>query len=239
MRLDSGELESSLDRAAELEAALLADPDAAARALARIREQQPKLYTRIAPSYLDTQTGLYAKYYFEQELLPKALAEADRTCGQLSYAIIDIDDLKAINDSAGHSAGDRIILSFVDFLEQNFRAEGSKRLQDYIGKLSEELPPASRDYIKDKGHSIGRVGTGDEFGLILQNCDLHSALTALERLRRKIASTTFSGYKISVSIGVAEHQRGCDAKSLIERADAALIEAKKAGKAQVRASLKF
>lgn len=139
--------------------------------------------------------------------LRQRIAQARRDRQPLSLLLLDLDDFKAYNDTFGHPAGDALIRSFGDLV-----AKFARRPLD----------------------QAARVG-GEEFALLLYNCDnaaaqriarqLVAALAALEvRHPRDPAS------RVGVSIGVATLQDGQQAEQLYHNADMALYQAKTTGK---------
>ena len=132
----------------------------------------------------------------------------------VSVAIIDIDHFKSINDSAGHAAGDAVLIGVSNL----FRAE--LRTSD----------------------QFGRIG-GEEFVAVLASTDLESAMMLAERLRlalaQKLELHPNAGGTVTVSIGVA-CARGTDPnpETMLARADAAMYRAKAAGRNQVCAEQK-
>ena len=103
----------------------------------------------------DGLTGLANHRAFQEDLRREVMRGA-RTGRPLSFAIIDIDDFKEVNDSSGHARGDAVLTG--------------------LGKLMTYLRTEDRPY---------RVG-GDEFALILPEEGLSSALQALDRLRQSV-----------------------------------------------------
>ena len=86
---------------------------------------------------------------------------------------------------------------------------------------------------------VYRIG-GEEFVAILPSASVDQARGVADRLRRAVAVTPFpvddGTIDVSVSIGVATTDEACEQDALMERADAALYEAKKAGRNRVVAS---
>jgi len=146
----------------------------------------------------DPLTGLANRRAIEQ-LLPAHLSYASRHKRPLSTAALDLDGLKAINDLAGHAAGDQLILA---------AARGFAR--------------ALRPY-----DVLIRTG-GDEFVLILPDTSLGEAHFVLQRLRAATPGIAFSAGLVRWA--------GESVQQLLERADAALYAAKKAGGNQVVAT---
>lgn len=144
------------------------------------------------------------------ERLPEAMARTRRTQKPLAVLFLDLDGFKAINDTHGHAAGDELLRAMTKRLVESMRET------DYIARWA-----------------------GDEFVLLLEG----SELTAIEPLAKKlvhIIEAPFAAGKavltVSVSIGVAMYLPASaeTANELLKRADVAMYEAKRSGKAQVR-----
>jgi diguanylate cyclase (GGDEF)-like protein len=147
----------------------------------------------------DELTGLPNRRGWNREL-DVALSTAERRGAPLCIALIDVDFFKEVNDERGHQAGDRLLKSAAAAWRSTLR-------------------PAD---------ILSRPG-GDEFSLLLPDCDLDRARTVLERLR----AATPSGR--TCSIGVAQWD-GEPADQLVARADEALYDAKGAGRDRVVAA---
>jgi diguanylate cyclase (GGDEF)-like protein len=123
----------------------------------------------------------------------------------LSLLIIDIDHFKAINDRYGHPAGDQVLR------ELSARVTSAIRSDDVFGRLG-----------------------GEEFGLILRGNALQGALVLAERIRRRIEKEPFAcaggSIAITVSIGVASHDKGKHGEALVAEADRHLYGAKSSGR---------
>jgi diguanylate cyclase (GGDEF)-like protein len=161
----------------------------------------------------DAKTGLLNAAAWQAE----ASAELSRrggSAGPASVAIIDIDHFKLVNDTYGHLAGDRALRAIAD----RFRAQ-----------LRE-------------GDLIGRFG-GEEFSILLPATAATEAGRVAERLRGRIADEPIAVgdgrdtsvlVDITVSVGVAELPgTGQDLDELLAAADAALYEAKNAGRNRI------
>ncbi len=159
-------------------------------------------------SVRDTLTGLYNRRVLEEFL---DVEESKRTPAPLAILIIDIDDFKAINDTFGHPAGDRVLSVLGKLMQDNCRKE----------------------------NIVARYG-GEEFAVLLTNSGLTAAaaLQTAERLRKVLGAQdfAFSGRKVrvTVSIGVAYSSGNSVApETLLARADQALYQAKRSGKNRV------
>ena len=127
--------------------------------------------------------------------------------GQKPFCLImaDVDHFKAINDTWGHPAGDQVLQRVAAVLRTGVRATDS----------------------------VVRWG-GEEFLLVLPYCEQVAALLQAERLRERVADAEQGEVgRVTVSMGVAELQRGETLASLMERVDQALYQAKHAGRNQV------
>lgn len=155
---------------------------------------------------IDPLTGLYNRRYLET-FIEKQLAIADRNNQLLSVVMFDIDDFKSFNDTHGHDAGDLALRSIAQTISKNIRAS-----------------------------DIGVRYGGEEFLVVLPNTDKMTALDVAERLRTALEALVLAlgrGKRVQVtaSFGIATY--GIDAEeleTLIEKVDAALYKAKRAGK---------
>ena len=126
------------------------------------------------------------------------LQRALSTDGKLAIAMLDFDHFKEFNDTHGHPAGDRLL---------------------------KETAAAWREQVRS-GDLLARLG-GEEFGLLLRNCDARTAMEVTDRLRRRV-----SGGR-TCSAGIAVGRPGEDAETQVARADCALYEAKARGRDRV------
>jgi diguanylate cyclase (GGDEF)-like protein len=127
------------------------------------------------------------------------VARIARNGEQLAIAILDMDHFKEFNDTYGHPAGDRLL---------------------------KETASAWRDQLRG-GDFLARIG-GEEFGLILPNCDLGTAAEVIDRLRRCVT------HHRTCSAGLTAYRPGESAASAIDRADRALYQAKARGRDRVQ-----
>jgi diguanylate cyclase (GGDEF)-like protein len=142
------------------------------------------------------------------ERIGVALARQERSGARFAVVFVDLDDLKTVNDTLGHAAGDELLRVIATRLGDELRATDT---------------PA-------------RVG-GDEFAALLDDPgdddDLENlARRLLDRLGRPISANSLD-LPASVSIGVATSERISSADELIRRADAAMYRAKAEGKGRV------
>ena len=156
----------------------------------------------------DELTGLWNRREF-MRLLQDEARRAARSQTSFCVAIIDIDHFKEVNDKYGHLVGDAVLHEFGQMLEFSRRATDS----------------------------LGRYG-GEEFTLLLQGARLSTATVALERTRNLIAQHDWSeiapGLELTISAGIGAWHPGDTLTAVINRADAALYEAKHAGRNCVR-----
>jgi len=181
-----------------------------ARSLALIVEQRQLAGRLVFQARHDPLTGLPNRTYF-QELLETALAERSGSKTVLSVLFIDLDRFKQINDTLGHSSGDRV-------------------LREVGGRLRQLLGP---------GDYAGRMG-GDEFALVLaaradEVAATRDALALLDALRQP-HSIDCNELFVTPSIGMAFSPRhGRSAAQLLHHADSAMCRAKYEGKNELRA----
>ncbi|TDP97918.1 GGDEF domain-containing protein [Labedaea rhizosphaerae] len=143
--------------------------------------------------------------------------------GKLAVAILDLDFFKHVNDTWGHPAGDAVLRTVAEVLGTHVR----------------------------EGDVIGRFG-GEEFVLLFPDTDITNAVMVAERVRlgisaMSVAATDKRGQPVIIdhrtaSIGVAGYEDWMgepDLEVLLQRADAAVYEAKNGGRDQVRAAEDF
>lgn len=153
----------------------------------------------------DWLTGLGNARFFYQAM-EREIARAERYGHPLSLIMVDSDLLKEINDRYGHQIGDRHIVQLAEVIRRETRQP-----------------------------DIGIRYAGDEFLIILPETDEASALITAERIRQSVErfplEVAGARVPVTVSIGVASYPRhGRTADALFRSVDAALYEAKRAGK---------
>ncbi len=143
------------------------------------------------------------------EVLEKELWRSRRYGGQISLIMVDIDNLKKINDTYGHRAGDKVI------------REISRRIRECIRQID----------------TAARYG-GDEFAIILPNTPLRDATVAAERMVNTVSSSSISwedeDLPLSISVGLGQYDADSTPEDITSRSDQALYVAKQAGKNTVR-----
>lgn len=154
----------------------------------------------------DNLTGIANRHSFEMLAEPYA---QDRSPGAPANSVIllDLDQLKQINDRHGHIAGDDVIREVAGV------AQGGLRATDVICRWG-----------------------GEEFVIWLRGCGIDDALAVAENIRSRIRSRRFVDGEISVtaSLGVVEHRPGDTLEQTLRRADRAMYTAKAGGRDQVR-----
>lgn len=159
---------------------------------------------------VDGLTGLPDRRHFVRELA-RCVEMARRIGRPLSCIVSDIDDLKDINESHGHAAGDEVIRHFGNVLTR------AKRSYDVVARLG-----------------------GDEFAWLLMDAGPGQALQAAQRAHRMVGEGVFDGVRppvrLTATFGVASLIPGEEwtAASLMENADRALYWGKESGKNVVR-----
>lgn len=158
---------------------------------------------RILPlAYRDPLTGLYNRRWLDDQL-ERSLAMARRRKQGVSVIMMDLDDFKRVNEALGHGGGDRVLRRVAETLMQQVRREDA----------------------------VCRYG-GDEFMALLPQTGSDDALCVAERLADAVG-TLPSGLgesALALTFGLATSGTGgstCTAKDLIERADAAMMTAKR------------
>ncbi|MZP30709.1 diguanylate cyclase [Heliobacterium undosum] len=155
----------------------------------------------------DDLTGLYNRRSGMQ-FLKKHMDDARRRQKDLTVCFVDVNDLKRVNDTYGHDEGDRLIKTVADLLQKSLRDS------DVTCRLG-----------------------GDEFLLILPDCDLARAKKIWERVeenRWTINRMGLTPYLIGFSHGFAGYdpEQGLSPEELIKRADAEMYQSKRALKAE-------
>jgi diguanylate cyclase (GGDEF)-like protein len=156
----------------------------------------------------DGLTGCLNKRAFLSELNQKLMA-AQRFGRKLSLIVTDLDHFKAVNDTYGHAAGDRVLQELGRVLKQ----------------------------VKRETDLVARFG-GEEFCVLCEETDARGAQLLAERVREELANTELQtelgALRVTASLGVAtfpDHAKS--AEELFSQGDKALYEAKNRGRNQV------
>jgi len=158
--------------------------------------------------YFDSLTGLPNRHLL-QETVQSAILQAQQDKAQLGLLFLDIDHFKNVNDTLGHRTGDELLI------------EISRRLRDNL--------------LKD--NVISRMG-GDEFVVIINQCDDQELSRIAERLLNKVSKPYHlekHNLTVTASIGIASFPRdGEDFETLYQHADIAMYNAKHDGRNDFR-----
>lgn len=168
-----------------------------------LHEQKEELKTAATH---DTLTGIG-----NRALLTLRQAETSRqslrTGTPYCLAILDTDNFKQVNDTWGHVAGDRVLVSVARALA------GAIREDDICGRWG-----------------------GEEFLLIMPGLSLEKCTAVINKVHQAISDLAVpvdsALIRVTASVGVTEHKPGEDFLKTLERADAALIQAKQTGRAR-------
>ncbi len=152
----------------------------------------------------DNLTGLLNHTRIKDQLTHE-VARASRKNGALTFAMIDIDHFKSVNDTHGHHVGDRVIKSVARVLQQRLRKS------DYIGRYG-----------------------GEEFAVVLPDADIDFAYQVLNEIRESFMAirqhSPKGEFTVSFSAGIASYPNCNDATQLALEADKALYKAKERGR---------
>jgi len=173
-----------------------------ARAL-RLAIERNRLHAALLDlALVDDLTGLYNRRGF-LTLATRDLRLARRGNETLLVAFADLDDLKGVNDTAGHAVGDRALRDTAALLRQTFR----------------------------DSDLVARIG-GDEYAVLVRHAGPESADVLAERLKRQVREFNRRAarpYQLSVSLGFATHKASTlgSVAGLLDRADRALYRDKR------------
>ncbi len=155
----------------------------------------------------DGLTGLLNHTAIKEELA-REVVRSSRLKTSLSFAMVDIDYFKKVNDTYGHAAGDRVLKSLARLLKQRLR----------------------------ETDIVGRYG-GEEFAVIMNDTDATSAAKVVDEIRnvfsRLLHLSHDEEFSVNFSCGIADLAHFQDAVSLCEAADQALYQAKQRGRNKV------
>jgi diguanylate cyclase (GGDEF)-like protein len=180
--------------------------------LAELTRENAELRRRVAEledfrmlAYKDQLTGLWNRRYFD-ERIAEELDRARRNLNrQLSLMVIDMNDLKRLNDTSGHGEGDRALRWVASFLRAHLRA-----------------------------HDICCRTGGDEFAVILPDVGSDGCEVLTNRLRDQLATGGAKAFGIGLSVGTATFRSDAHSVAdLIRMADQAMYRDKFRQKTEV------
>ncbi len=156
----------------------------------------------------DGLTGIFNRNHFG-DAAESVLSYARRSDREACAIIIDLDHFKEVNDRYGHEMGDQVLRRTV------------KACQPHLRSID----------------VMGRLG-GEEFGVVLPDCDMERAVLLANRFCESIASLSIAdsgfGFPISASLGVTSSKlSGYELRQLLMHADAALYKAKREGRNRI------
>jgi diguanylate cyclase len=177
----------------------------------RLRDQRAELTQALARvqhlATRDSLTGLHNRRHM-QELLDASVDRLERYGERFSVALIDLDHFKRVNDALGHRSGDDVLVSFARL------AQAALRDSDVVARWG-----------------------GEEFLMLFPNATGDQAMVPLRRLQEALRQEPLvpgnPGLRITFSAGLATHVASASLGQTLERADAALYEAKRLGRDQV------
>lgn len=156
----------------------------------------------------DPLTGAMNRRMLET-VVTKEMKRATRRNRPFSFALLDLDHFKKVNDAHGHDAGDAVLVAFTKIAQSCLREE------DFFFRIG-----------------------GEEFGSLFPETPTDTALVALERIRRSVAEEPFvhgvTSIAVTVSIGLTQQEEGeIDFEDILKRADEALYRAKDMGRNRI------
>ena len=178
--------------------------------IARVRSQLRRKRNNervLEEALVDPLTGAFNRRYFDAHA-PRLAARCRAARKSLAVLMVDVDTLKQVNDTHGHGAGDRVLKEVVN------RAKFALRPLDLVARMG-----------------------GDEFAIVMPETNLAAAIQIAERLCSRIGEAPIEGVAVTVSIGAAasrpDEEEALD--TTLQRADAALYDAKRAAGNRVSA----
>jgi diguanylate cyclase (GGDEF)-like protein len=171
--------------------------------VARLREREGQSELERL-SLTDALTGLYNRRHL-MGTLASEVQRSRRLRRAFTIVVADVDRFKQYNDTHGHLAGDAALVKLAEILRKTTRTVDC----------------------------VARYG-GEEFVVMLLECTMATATIVAERIRSRVAEEDLGAGSLTVSIGLAEYPDGGETpEELIATADAAMYQAKNAGRNRV------
>ena len=146
------------------------------------------------------------------EQLGREIVRSNRLKTPLSFAMVDVDFFKKVNDTYGHAAGDRVLKSLARLLKQRLRGTDI----------------------------VGRYG-GEEFAVIMTDTDAPDAAKVIDEIRKVFSRLLHMSdnreFNVTFSCGIADIQQFPDVESVSNAADKVLDDAKMKGRNQVAVNM--
>ena len=189
----------------------VAKPFDAPELVARVRSHLSRLSALREMAIRDGLTRCYNHKYFKMRL-EQEMVRARRYGNALSLGLLDVDHFKRVNDTHGHPSGDAVLAHLASLLIASVRSSDI----------------------------VARYG-GEEFAFVLVEAGAQEAAIVAERMRARVEAHEFevagaASLRATASIGLAEAQQQDSPAALVQRADAALYQAKAQGRNRVRIS---
>ena len=173
----------------------------------RTRELEETLERLHEIAMRDDLTGLYNRRQL-MEYLGRQKALADRATLGFTLGYVDLDHFKRVNDKFGHTRGDEVLKEFAEIAMKVVREE------DFVARIG-----------------------GEEFVMVLINASPKDAEMVANRLRRQTQAMTIDAsdlsFSVTASVGIAMYVAGEEIEHLLDRADAAMYQAKSQGRNRV------
>jgi len=156
-------------------------------------------------AHTDALTGLGNRHWM-RTMFEREVTRTMHANKALCLMMIDVDNFKAFNDLYGHVAGDRVLVAVAEAL---------------------------REYLRPTD-LVARFG-GDEFAVLLPDLQLKQARQTAERIRQQVAGLSPASLStaVTISIGLTARTEDDDVATLVQRADAAMYDAKEGGRNRV------
>jgi diguanylate cyclase (GGDEF)-like protein len=157
---------------------------------------------------IDPMTGVYNARYFK-ELVTKEISRAKRFSEAFSFAYLDVDNFKNVNDTLGHEQGDELLKTLTKVIKDNIRDIDI----------------------------IARFG-GDEFGILFPRTDSAQSLIVMNKIYSVFRQNISAKWKVTLSAGVLTYLTPPgNMDEMVRAADTLMYKAKRQGKDQAEYNL--